>query len=305
MSHFIPQPHLGRKIHAPIRAKFGRWTVLCDDEGKRWICMCDCGTIRSVDAHTVRSGKSISCGCYKNEQAGKRNAKDISGQRFGRLIAVRPTERRGADSSVFWVCQCDCGNSCEVATTYLNNGTRSCGCLHGGVNSIDLTGQRFGRLVAIEPINIKHGRAWRCRCDCGKETVVLTASLRKGLTRSCKCLQAETRIVTSTGKNHWNWKGGVVPWNQRYRAIPEYREWREAVLERDNHSCQLCGDASSTLAAHHLESYASAPILRLDVGNGITLCKACHWDFHAKYGKRNNTKQQFVEYATAIFRGHP
>lgn len=57
---------------------------------------------------------------------------------------------------------------------------------------IDLTGQRFGRLVAIERIGTKWGCAvWRCRCDCGKEVSIPTNCLRNGNTRSCGCIHSE------------------------------------------------------------------------------------------------------------------
>jgi hypothetical protein len=39
---------------------------------------------------------------------------------------------------------------------------------------------------------------YRCRCDCGKETTVLTHSLKKGLTRSCGCLRRETATKKAT-----------------------------------------------------------------------------------------------------------
>lgn len=53
---------------------------------------------------------------------------------------------------------------------------------------LDLTGQRFGRLTVLEPAeNIGSMTAWRCRCDCGKETVVMTGHLRDGQTTSCGC----------------------------------------------------------------------------------------------------------------------
>lgn len=57
---------------------------------------------------------------------------------------------------------------------------------------IDLTGQRFGRLVALEHFR-KDGRTyWRCRCDCGNETDVEASNLKK-VTRSCGCLQKENQ----------------------------------------------------------------------------------------------------------------
>ena len=59
---------------------------------------------------------------------------------------------------------------------------------------IDLTGQRFGRLVVIEkapPLGGVTNAVWRCRCDCGNEVSVRSPSLRKGESQSCGCLRAE------------------------------------------------------------------------------------------------------------------
>ena len=55
-------------------------------------------------------------------------AKNIAGQRFGRLLVLhRADSRRG---NVYWHCQCDCGKFADVAGLYMRNGTtRSCGCL--------------------------------------------------------------------------------------------------------------------------------------------------------------------------------
>lgn len=59
---------------------------------------------------------------------------------------------------------------------------------------VDLTGQRFGRLVVIEDAGLdKYGSyVWRCRCDCGNEIVVKRSNLQFGHTRSCGCLSRET-----------------------------------------------------------------------------------------------------------------
>ena len=57
----------------------------------------------------------------------------------------------------------------------------------------DITGMRSGRVVAIERTDEKRGTCylWRCRCDCGREVVVVGASLRIGRTRSCGCLHRD------------------------------------------------------------------------------------------------------------------
>ena len=59
----------------------------------------------------------------------------------------------------------------------------------------DLTGMKFGRLTAIDVVGkYKNGaHLWRCRCDCGDESVILATSLLSGNTRSCGCLLNETR----------------------------------------------------------------------------------------------------------------
>lgn len=55
-------------------------------------------------------------------------------------------------------------------------------------------GQRFGKLTVIAPAPPQnHQTAWVCRCECGKEKIVLAGNLRKGLTRSCGCTRLGKR----------------------------------------------------------------------------------------------------------------
>lgn len=58
---------------------------------------------------------------------------------------------------------------------------------------IDLTGQRFGRLIVLAKSNSKQGGKtwWTCRCDCGKILDVWSVYLRNGTTKSCGCLSRE------------------------------------------------------------------------------------------------------------------
>jgi hypothetical protein len=51
---------------------------------------------------------------------------------------------------------------------------------------IDLTGQRFGRLVAVAYAG---NSKWSCACDCGARVVVHRDALRCGNTKSCGCLR--------------------------------------------------------------------------------------------------------------------
>lgn len=67
---------------------------------------------------------------------------------------------------------------------------------------IDLTGQRFGKLVVTEraPNGAGGNVRWICRCDCGTEIVVFGSSLKNGSTQSCGC----TRLIDLTGQRFGN-----------------------------------------------------------------------------------------------------
>lgn len=94
-----------------------------------WKCQCDCGNFKEVPTSYLTSGDTQSCGCYQKEQTSKASMIDISNQRFGRLIAIEPTQERSG-KTIKWKCRCDCGNFVNVASTSLRQGlTKSCGCL--------------------------------------------------------------------------------------------------------------------------------------------------------------------------------
>ena len=93
--------------------------------------------------------------------------KDITNQKFGRLTAkevVRTVPGKGS----IWRCECECGGEKEVPAAYLLNGhTRSCGCINAERQArLDITGQRWGRLVAVAPCWIYHNRTNRKKASC-------------------------------------------------------------------------------------------------------------------------------------------
>ncbi len=74
----------------------------------------------------------------------------------------------------------------------------SCGCRAKDGILIDISGQRFGRWIALDYDRIV--QKWRCICDCGNERHVIADNLHGGITRSCGC---STRSLPGTRYGHW------------------------------------------------------------------------------------------------------
>ena len=175
------------------------------------------------------------------------------GQRFGKLVVIEPARKQSGKRG--YKCRCDCGNEVIVDSYRLNKGlTKSCGCLQREVASKlgrdDLTGKEFGRLKVIEFAEVRsytkntHATVvmWRCKCQCGNETIVAANNLRNGTTRSCGCMQKELAKQRFTTHNMTNtrlyriWHGMVQrcnnPNNKKYRyyggrGVQVCDEWQE------------------------------------------------------------------------------
>jgi len=127
---------------------------------------------------------------------------------------------------------------------------------------IDLTGQRFGRLVVVgraDPACDKHGTArWRCLCDCGNEKDVRGSDLRRGRTTSCGCLQKErvraahtihgqcysrlysiwtnmhTRCENPHSTNYDNYGGRGVSVCEEWHDFANFMQWAERTGYQEN-----------------------------------------------------------------------
>lgn len=88
------------------------------------------------------------------------------------------------------------------------------------------------------------------------------------------------------------WKGGITK-RSRTAAV---RQWRLAVFQRDNFTCQGCGIQDVELHAHHIKNFNRYPELRLDVANGQTLCAPCH-RLTPDYGGNSKPKKRRIDAA--------
>ena len=101
-----------------------------------------------------------------------------------------------------------------------------------GRRAIDLTNQRFGRLVVIgraDPAcDAQRCARWHCRCDCGRETDVSSCNLRSGHTLSCGCLHSE--IVAQVHTTHGQCRSRL------------YEIWKSMIQRCNNPNQQAYAD---------------------------------------------------------------
>jgi hypothetical protein len=108
---------------------------------------------------------------------------------------------------------------------------------------LDITGQRFGRLIALEYVGCsKSGTSlWRFRCDCGVECVCVGKNVRRGFTSSCGCLRKE--MIGAVRRTHgmtrtptwYSWQAMLI--RCRYpsqEAYPRYGGSGITICERWN-----------------------------------------------------------------------
>ena len=198
-----------------VNQKYGNLTVIQRGENKygrtAWICECNCGNKCHITGNDLRTGKVTSCGCQKIKritELGKQHFKDITGQRYGLLTVIEPTEKRATKGEIIWKCQCDCGNEAFATKPSLDKGDiKSCGCYRKMVNQKDLLNQQFNKLTVIEKIfrenEIPHV-LWKCKCECGNIIIVKPKNLLSGATQSCGCLisKGEQKIMQILQENN-------------------------------------------------------------------------------------------------------
>lgn len=148
---------------------------------------------------------------------------DITGRRFGRLIALAPAGFNARHLQL-WRCACDCGAEPVVVGSDLRRGaTTSCGCYRREKRFIDRLGQRFGRLLVTKNLGSRGrlGSNWLCQCDCGTITEITGSRLRNG-TLSCGCLRVEFG------------KRSIHGAARRNSETPEFKTWSRMKFRCSN-----------------------------------------------------------------------
>ena len=227
-----------RSHHEDLTGRsFGEITVLREvspyiqngiTASSRWLCRCSCGRERVHTFSNLKYHKIRSCGCQNDNN----RALNLEGMTFGDLTVLYPVVSHRSKTYRAhrrWMCKCSCSNLTVVLQDSLIAGKAvNCGCKNP--HSLDLTGQRFGKLTVLSeaPNYVSPKgytmRMWNCICDCGKTKTVYQNHLRRGITTSCGCdftrphldltgktyhnltvLHEAEPIITRSGRKHYAW----------------------------------------------------------------------------------------------------
>lgn len=99
---------------------------------------CGCGETTVVRGEELRQGQK-SCRLCGYKATSRAKTVDLTGQRFGRLVAKVLTGWKDESHQAIWYCECDCGEPCFVHSGDLVSGnTGSCGCLQAGKSKLEV-----------------------------------------------------------------------------------------------------------------------------------------------------------------------
>jgi hypothetical protein len=80
---------------------------------------------------------------------------------------------------------------------------------------------KFNMLTVVEHVGYQgRMKLWKCKCDCGKESVVRTSNLTSGHIESCDCL-TRTRISEVLTKHNHARKGQISPTYKTWQAMKQ------------------------------------------------------------------------------------
>jgi len=115
------------------------------------------------------------------------------GAKYNLLTTIEEAERtKGSNGKMVrrFICKCDCGNTCTVRMSDMQNGKqKSCGCLGSGQRPKDITGTIKGRLTAVEMLkSAGKDTLWKFQCECGNVISKTRLSFERAVRPSCGCL---------------------------------------------------------------------------------------------------------------------
>lgn len=140
-----------------IGQRFGDWLLLEllgqteSGSSQVYLCLCVCKVYKPVILRSLLSGKSLSCGHYKNYE----------GQKYGRLTLLKNL-RKYKDKYTMYECLCDCGKIVKIRLSHILQGRiKSCNCLNRELSKERLYNPLLSNEDRAKQRNSKEYKEWR------------------------------------------------------------------------------------------------------------------------------------------------
>jgi hypothetical protein len=232
--------------------------------------------------------------------------RDLTGNRVGRLIVLEVSPIR-RNNRVTWECLCDCGKkTLVVSSNLIRKKILSCGCLSKELQRKrykNLIGERFSRLLVMEKTDKRcdGGVVWLCKCDCGKETFVMSSNLIRGNTRSCGCLFNDTIHevkslpygISSFNSLYSSYIGSAKKRNLSFELT------RDEFINLVQQNCFYCGNPPTQFRRDRQKInglYLYNGIDRLDNNVGYELDNCVPCCVTCNYAKRTRNYNEFIDW---------
>lgn len=302
--------HFRSKIKDLTGQKFNMVSVLsysetCKNTGRsKWNCRCDCGKNIILKGHSLKTGQITNCGCKRLERI------NLSGQKFGKLTVIK---RNGSSNhgQARWMCECECEKIVTINSGSLRQGlTTSCGCNR---RNEFFKGQQINKLTLVEIYDSdKHGNIrWRCKCECGEESIVCSSSLNNGKVDGC----AKCAIKNRSGSKSSCFNGyqeitgtfwGNIKKSSRTRSLEFSITIKQAweLFLKQNRKCALSG-LFLTLNTKANSHTGTASLDRIDSSKGYTIDNVqwVHKDINIM--KSDHSDKEFINYCKLVANHNP
>jgi hypothetical protein len=256
--------------------------------------ICECGSIAEISWSNFRKGSRCwLCGHLKSANALTFHYRGVAQYFKDNGCVLLDGEYINCKTKLTYICEC--GNIAESIYDTFKRGTRCYDC--GIEKSASARSLRYKDIekyfadcgcVLIDDEYIRTHAKMAYICECGNISEITYAHFSNGK----RCY--ECWLYRMSGENSPTWKPELTQ-EERIGVRRHLHPWKKQVRKRDKHNCVICSNTEN-LHVHHLNCWSKYKKQRLTVSNGVTLCKECHFDFHLKYGRHDNTKKQFNEY---------
>lgn len=173
-------------------------------------------------------------------------------------------------------------------------------------NTYDIIGQTFGKLIVIEQVKSNCNRSkWLCKCTCGKETVILGASLRAGRTKTCGCssFEQQWKGYEEISGTYW----GRCKISAKHRNIKFDLDIKDAwgKFLNQNRKCALSGrlllfNKQYLNQRSKVPEWQNASLDRIDSDKGYVLDNIQWVDVSINYMKSDMKEKDFIKFCIDV-----